>query len=91
MKKIILFLMIVCFETSIVLADCPTDVYDYDSGNYLYNTDARSKCERAVEEAVNQAVEEACYAGYRKCRNECDNDKCEDACRYGKRACENSK
>ena len=86
MKQIILVLIIVCLFVSRGWADCPTEVFDYDSGKYLYNTDAQSKC----EEAVKEAVEEACYEGYRKCRNECNNSQCEDACRYGKRACENS-
>ena len=86
MRKLLSALIVISLFSSSVIADCPDDVYDYDSGNYLYNTDAEEKC----EEAVNSAVEEACYEGYRKCRNECSDSDCEDACRAGKRACENS-
>lgn len=88
MQKIIApFLAIVFFLfASNVWADCSSEVYNYDSGEYLYNTDAQSRCEEAVEEAV----EEACYEGFRKCRNECNTDDCEVACSAGRRACENS-
>lgn len=33
--------------------ECPTSVYDYDSGEYSYNTDANSKCEDACEEGAD--------------------------------------
>lgn len=35
--------------------DCPSEVYDWDSGEYLYNTDAVDLCE------------DACNSGYRWC------------------------
>ena len=84
MQKIIApFIAIVFFLfASNVWADCSSEVYNYDSGEYLYNTDAQNRCE--------EAVEEACSEGFRKCRNECNNDACEDACRAGRSACENS-
>ena len=35
--------------------ECPSSVFDWQSGNYLYSTDANSKCE------------DACRAGRRNC------------------------
>lgn len=32
---------------SACVLECPSEVYDYDSGNYLYSTDVNSKCEDA--------------------------------------------
>ena len=83
MKKIGIMLLLFFVFPALSLADCPNEVYDYDTGQYLYNTDAKTKYE--------DVVDEACYEGYRKCINECNNSNCEDACRRGKRYCEDSK
>ena len=34
---------------SACVLDCPSEVLDYESGNYLYNTDANSNCEDACQ------------------------------------------
>lgn len=87
MKQAILALIILCLLVSSGWANCPTIVYDYDSGQYLHNTDAQSRCQKAVKKAVGKACDEA----YRICRLDCGTDnKCEQACRKGRTYCESS-
>lgn len=86
--------MVGLLSSSVIAADCPNDVYDYDSGRFLSHTDVKERCEKAVNSAVEKAVkgtiEKACSEGYKKCRDKCSDKDCEDACEAGKKGCEGS-
>ena len=56
--------------------DCPSSVYDWETSEYLYNTDANSKCEDACKKGKRACeyednIDDACYAFNRKCKNDC--------------------
>ena len=60
-------------------SNCSSSIYDYESGQYLWNTDASSKCEDACSRGKRYCEDEddrddACYEFKRKCANECSSD-----------------
>ncbi|MDC0127792.1 hypothetical protein OAI28_05935, partial [Methylophilaceae bacterium] len=57
-------------------SDCPSSVYDWETSEYLYNTDANSKCEDACKRGKRACeyednIDDACYAFNRKCKSDC--------------------
>lgn len=58
---------------------CGYDVYDYDSGEYLYSTDADSNCEDSCKRGLRACEDEydrsnGCWEFKRKCQSECSDE-----------------
>ena len=59
--------------------ECDSEIYDYDSGEYLYNTDVESSCEDACRAGAKACdyeddPEDGCWYFKRKCQSECDSE-----------------
>ena len=59
-------------------SECSDEIYNYDTGNYISNTDVASNCEDACRRGRNycedEDKDEQCYEFKRACRNDCPSD-----------------
>ena len=81
-------------------SECSGAIYDYDSGDYLYNTDFKRKCENACSSGVDvcedEPPSERCDEFYDDCESDCPSSVYDyDSGKYlyntnGKRKCEDA-